>query len=247
MGSPLRTRTPTPELLRSRIRDLNLRLKGSSLELPVARLYRELAGRGLVIRPLVYLGDEWFSPEGECAISIPFYLAHPRLLRLEQEMSGEVEGERPADFMKLLRHEAGHCFEHAYSLSGRRQWRGIFGDARRAYRPETYRADPATTDFVYNLERWYAQAHPCEDFAETFAVWLNPRSQWKKRYAQWPSALRKLQYIDRLATELAAAPTPRAADEKHLDFRADRMNMTLGSYYRRRKSENFDVRLVTRP
>jgi hypothetical protein len=52
------------------------------------------------------------------------------------------------------------------------------------------------------LRLWYAQAHPDEDFAETFAVWLRPKSDWRKRYAGWP-ALKKLEYVDELMHEVA--------------------------------------------
>src|SRR5574341_1303894 len=54
------------------------------------------------------------------------------------------------------------------------------------------------TQFVRHLEGWYAQKHPDEDFAETFAVWLTPGSRWRMRYRNWP-AIRKLRYMDRIA------------------------------------------------
>ena len=57
---------------------------------------------------------------------------------------------------------------------------------------------------MLHLPAWYAQAHPAEDFAETFAVWLTPRSQWRRRYRGWP-ALQKLEYIDELMTALKGA------------------------------------------
>ena len=53
----------------------------------------------------------------------------------------------------------------------------------------------------HSLEGWYAQSHPVEDFAETFAVWLAPRSNWRAQYENWP-ALRKVEYIDRTMRRL---------------------------------------------
>ncbi len=59
--------------------------------------------------------------------------------------------------------------------------------------PQRYRARPGSRRYVHHLGEWYAQAHPTEDFAETFAVWLKPRSGWRKSYAEWP-AFHKLQH-----------------------------------------------------
>ena len=39
-----------------------------------------------------YLSDEWFTPDGATAIAIPFYLAHPRLAKLEEAQMLEIEG-----------------------------------------------------------------------------------------------------------------------------------------------------------
>src|SRR5262245_8701370 len=65
------------ELLALRICDLGVRIEHSELNPRIEQLYDELAARGVSLRPDCYLGDEWFSPEGVPAISIPFYLAHP--------------------------------------------------------------------------------------------------------------------------------------------------------------------------
>ena len=61
---------------------------------------------------------------------------------------------------------------------------------------------------MLNLANWYAQSHPIEDFAETFAVWLRPGSRWRSRYADWP-ALRKLEYVDALMQEVDEQPLRR--------------------------------------
>lgn len=123
-------------------------------------------------------------------------------------MMFEVEGWTPVWCMKLLRHEAGHAFDHAYRLSSREDWRRVFGSPRATYQPYYYEIDRRSRAFVRNLPDHYAQAHPVEDFAETFAVWLNPASDWKRRYAGWPGALRKLRYVDRVMRELRKRRTP---------------------------------------
>lgn len=195
-------------LLDLRFCDLGLTLEGSWAEARVQELWVELAARDLKLKPHVWLSTEWFSPDGIPGIALPFYLAHPRLLRLERTMMLEAEGATREECMAILRHESGHCAQHAWRLHRRAEWRRLFGDTHRPY-PQVYRPNPASQRFVQHLRQYYAQAHPDEDFAETFAVWLTPRSAWKRRYADWP-ALKKLEYVDALMRELrGAAPAVR--------------------------------------
>ena len=190
-------------LLDLRFCDLNLSIEGTALEASVARLYGELESRGIRFRPHCWLAQEWFSPDGVPGFAIPFYLAHPRLMALERRFMREVEGGNRGWLMRILRHEAGHAIDTAYRLRRRRRWRELFGPASLPY-PDAYRPRPGSRRFVQHLETWYAQAHPTEDFAETFAVWLKPRSSWRREYVGWP-AYAKLEYIDEVATEIASA------------------------------------------
>ncbi len=190
------------QLLDRRFCDLRLSLRNSSIAPYVERLYRELASRGLKFRPHVWLADEWFSPDGVPGFAVPFYLAHPRLARLERKMMQEVEGGNANWLMRILRHEAGHALDTMFRLRRRKDWRQVFGKASKPY-PTVYRPTPTSKKYVLHLGHWYAQTHPTEDFAETFAVWLQPRSRWRQHYAGWP-ALRKLNYIDDLMTELTS-------------------------------------------
>lgn len=224
------------DLLKLRICDLELKLEDSDLEDRVRQLSSELAEKKLIFRPQIYLGDEWFSPEGMLAISIPFYLAHPRLKELEQRMMFDVEGGTPDWCQKLLRHEAGHCFDHAYRFSKRRKWRDLFGSPDVEYAPETYHPKPYSKGFVHHLDNWYAQAHPDEDFAETFAVWIAPGKDWKRDYRGWSGALKKLNYVDELAHEVGEKEPFR--EKGRPPFQAARMKTTLGKYYAKRKREN---------
>jgi hypothetical protein len=221
------------ELLAFRIRDLGVHVEGSELEPRIAELYDELGARGLRLRPPCYLGDEWFSPSGVPAIAIPFYLAHTRLKQLELHQMMEVEGGTPEWCAQLLRHECGHAFDHAYRFSSRRKWRAIFGSPDIDYEPETYRPRPYSKGFVRHLPNWYAQAHPDEDFAETFAVWLaTSREQWSARYHGW-KALEKLEYVDELMREATRkSPTVRGG-RRRAD--ASKMRSTLARYYGTRR------------
>ena len=122
-------------------------------------------------------------------------------MKLEKKMMLDVEGGTWSECMAILRHEAGHTLQHAYQLQRRRRWQQLFGPSSKRY-PRYYRPNPASRHFVQHLRLWYAQSHPDEDFAETFAVWLKPRSNWRTRYAGWP-ALKKLEYVDELMDEIA--------------------------------------------
>jgi hypothetical protein len=192
---------PTDRLMQLRLRDLGVTIENTWVADCVNKLYRELEDQHLRMRPHVWLSDEWFSPANVPGFAIPFYLTHPRLMRLERSELLEVEGGSRAECMRIMRHECGHAVQHAFQLHRRRQWQRLFGKSSTRY-PESYRPNPASKKYVQHLRRWYAQSHPDEDFAETFAVWLKPRSDWRRRYAGW-RALRKLQYVDQLMKELA--------------------------------------------
>ena len=161
---------------------------------------KELSDRGLNFPLHFYLSDEWFTPDGQASMAVPFYLAHPRLERLEKAQMLAVEGGEHEWCMRILRHEAGHVIDNAFKLRLREQRRRLFGSSKKPY-PEFYDPRPYSKSFVMHLDPWYAQSHPDEDFAETFAVWLTPESNWKARYAGW-RAIRKLDYMDSLMQSL---------------------------------------------
>jgi len=238
-GAALRRRPPLwwaelgdEELLDLRFADLGLKLDASPVAPALARLDRELAHRGFVFRPRFWFAEEWFCPDGIPGIAIPFYLGQPRLARLERRMMHEVEGGNARWLARILRHETGHALDNAYRLRRRRRWRESFGPASRPY-PQTYTPRFTSRHYVLHLGYWYAQSHPTEDFAETFAVWLPPRSAWRRDYAGWP-ALRKLQYVDELMAEIRARPAP---------VRSRRVVEALGSN-RRTLREHYDAKLA---
>src|SRR5438874_224087 len=195
---------PDEKLLDLHVCQLGIGIEGSTLEPRLAELDQDLQSRGLAgFHPHYWLSDEWFTPDGVPGVAIPFYLAHPRLEKLEFAQMLEVEGADPAEGLRILRHEAGHAIDNAYALRRRPTRRRLFGNPAIEY-PEYYTPKPYSKRFVQHLDHWYAQSHPDEDFAETFAVWLDPSSMWASRYAGWP-ARRKLDYMDRLMRELARA------------------------------------------
>jgi len=218
-------------LLDVRLCDLGLTIAGSWLEARIQVLHDELAVRGLEFRPHYWLSAEWFSPDGVPGVAIPFYLAHPRLMRLEKAQMLEVEGGTPEWCLKILRHEAGHAFDNAYRLRERRRRAEIFGRPSTPY-PDFYLPKPYSKSFVLHLDSWYAQSHPDEDFAETFAVWLKPDGDWRQRYADWP-ALRKLEYVDTVMRGLAGKP-PRVSTRRTVEP-LDRLKTTLRKHYARKR------------
>jgi hypothetical protein len=219
------------ELLRLRICDLKLKIAGTELEARIETFYAELAAKGIAFKPLCYLGDEWFCPEGCATIAIPFYLAHPRLKRLEEKMMMEVEGGTESWCMRLLRHEMGHVLNHAYLLEKDKRWQKLFGPASLEY-SESFRARPYSRRFVRHLDGYYAQSHPEEDCAETVAIWLTPGLDWRQQYKDW-KALEKLEYVDELMSKLAGKP-PLVFSKARMS-EASRLRSRLAIYYKRRR------------
>lgn len=219
------------QLLQLKLSHLPIRIENTWLQQIIEKLYSELAARGLAFRPPCYLGDEWFSPDGVAAIALPFYLTHPRLIQLEKKMIGEAEGEDPGEAMRLLRHECGHAFVHAFQLTKRKSWREVFGHPRKAF-SDYYKYRPYSKSYVRNLKNFYAQSHPEEDFAESFAVWLNPDEDWRTLYAGWP-ALHKLEYIESLVPSLGKKTV--RVKKAQFYFRLDSQNKRLDNHYRQKK------------
>jgi len=236
--APSWTRLSDEQLLSLRFCDLGLSIEQSPLKRRVARLYSELEARGISVRPHVWLSEEWFSPDGVPGIAVPFYLAHPRLEKLERHIMREVEGGNARWFMRILRHEAGHAIDNAYRLRRRKRWREVFGPASLQY-PHRYKARPGSRRYVHHLGQWYAQAHPTEDFAETFAVWLKPNSDWRRSYADWP-AFHKLNAVEELVSSLRGkrAPVRNKTRIEALDLNT----RTLADHYRGRLARNNQIR-----
>jgi hypothetical protein len=234
------------QLLSLRFCDLELSLRGTVVERHIDEIERDLARRGIRFQPHVWLSEEWFSPDGVPGLAVPFYVMHPRLIRLERRLMHEAEGGNSTWLTRILRHEIGHALDNAFRLRRRKAWRRVFGRASRRY-PDTYRPRPASQDYVLHLGRWYAQSHPTEDFAETFAVWLQPKARWRREYEGWP-ALRKLEFVDALMGELRGKLPP--VDNRNLLEPLHENRSTLREHYRLKlarynidRPEQYDRRL----
>ena len=219
-------------LLDKKISQLGLTLTNTPLQALVQQLHDELTAKGLVFHPPCHVGDEWFVPVGIPAIYVPFFLTHERLRKLERTMMLEVEGESPEWFMRLMRHEAAHAYAYAYQLTRKKKWQRIFGKTSADDTPEFYRPRPYSHSYVVHLDDWYAQSHPDEDFAETFAVWLTPGLDWRERFKGW-KALQKLEYVDELMRSLAGVMAPYQPGYREKDFNF--LNVKLKTYYAKKR------------
>jgi hypothetical protein len=218
-------------VLDKKVSELGLRVEGSPVEKYVQQLYHELERRGFrKFRPVCYLTDEWGCPDQQPVLGIPFYLADPKLRKLESAVDN-LEDER--QIMMYMRHEAGHVFNYAYRLYTTPEWRRLFGPFFRPYRDD-YRPVPFSKNFVRHIEGWYAQKHPDEDFAETFAVWLTPRSPWRRQYKGWP-AMQKLRYVERVAR--AVADVEPIVNTGEVDITPEDISDTVEQFYVRAGQE----------
>jgi hypothetical protein len=224
-------------LLQSKIEDLRLKIEGTYLEPIIGRLYAELEGAGIDLKPRVYLAEEWACPDGVPVIGIPFYLADPALTRIEDEMMDGVEAQSEHEILSYLRHEAGHAFDYAYKLHETDRWRALFGDMSLPYRDE-YAPLPFSRNFVVHIPAWYAQKHPDEDFAETFAVWLDPHSNWRERYRAW-GCYDKLLYVDAVVKEVGR--TPPVVSGADFDFASEQLAYSIADHYARSQPELTEV------
>lgn len=202
-------------------------LTGTRFQKEIDALYQDLENRGFAFRPHCWLSDCWFSPDGVPGFAIPFYLVHPRLMRMEKAHMLEIDGNSAETRMKLLRHETAHALANAFRLHLKQSWRRRFGRASKVY-PESYLPRPYSRNYVLHLDNWYAQSHPAEDWAETFAVWLDPNSRWREKYRDWP-AIKKLNYVDTLMKEIVGHSPP-VRSKKQIDS-ITTLRITLREYF----------------
>jgi hypothetical protein len=234
------------DLLNLKLMDLNLTIHDSLIEKRINKLYSDLERKGLEYKPHIWISDEWFTPDDIPGFAVPFYLLHPKLTRLEKKEMLEAEGEKESECIKILRHETGHAISHAYKLYNTSEWNRIFGKYNTNY-PLWYIPNPSSKDFVVHLNAWYAQAHPVEDFAETFAVWLNHNIKWERKYAGW-KALEKLNYVDNVMKRIKNKKPINC--KKQVYEPINKIKLTLKEYYERKKKfysfewpESYDLNL----
>jgi len=206
---PVEREVGLQKLLSTRVCDLQLESQDVLAEC-LAQVGAELRAKGMTFVPQYYLGDDDFwTTDRAISVNIPWYLANSILWQMVNDHLFEYTRD---EVLMYLRHETGHAVNYAFELWKRKDWTQTFGDFRRSYR-DVYNANPWSHDYVRHLHRagmyHYAQKHPDEDFAESFAVWLDPSSRWRRRYRDWQVAVTKLEYVDRIVDlEGACRGTP---------------------------------------
>lgn len=201
------------KLLTTRICDLELDIE-ETIKPYFNTLKKELKNHNITLWPDFYFGDEWGCVDKTISICIPFYFADEELKKIQGRII------KPKSFMKILRHETGHAVNYAYKLWKTKKWKETFGDFNKKYPNEyIHKVNPWSKSHVKYLHHLgedphYAQKHPDEDWAETFAVWLDPKSRWESKYKNWPTALEKLYYVDGAIKEIAGTK-PLNKKKKH--------------------------------
>lgn len=219
------------KLLTQRVGELDLRPADTVRECLI-QLRRELKSKRIAYFPHFYFGEEpWGCVDRTGSVEVPFYLANKTLRRVAERYHISYSKK---EIMMMLRHETGHAVNYVYKLWKRDDWKELFGKFHKRYQ-NFYNYDPYSKDFVRYLHYignpHYAQKHPDEDFAETFAVWLEPSSKWKWNYRAWDGALTKLQLLDRLFRK------ERIAERRPLRVRYDesesyrRIDTTIAEYF----------------
>jgi hypothetical protein len=222
-------------LFEAPIRDLKLAIDQTTLA-PILEEFRgELKAKGITrVIPRFHLSTEWGVPFGTVVIGIPFYLARPELTELHGEEVGHIEGLSRADTLRYLRHEMGHVINYAYKLYDDEAWVKLFGSITQPYL-EDYRPQPFSRRYVRHLPGWYAQKHPDEDWAETFAIWMTPGQDWQSEYSRWPSALAKLKYCD--ATMARLNQQDPLVTSTELDEDVGELKYSLKDFYKNQPAE----------
>ncbi len=201
------TDTQKLELLLTPLNRLGLTLDACPLKEAVRIVRADMKRVGLnKLQPHFYLSTGYGTVAGTTSIALGFYDCHPLL----NDLNAEFRGFRYSfdDVVNILRHEVGHAFSYAYKLYRRKDFRVMFnvkGNYFNTY-PVTdryvQRANPWSRDYVNPNGDYYAQKHPDDDFAETFGVWLQPRTNWRRIYKRYPGALRKLHFVEQIVHEL---------------------------------------------
>ena len=205
--------------------ELPTKISGTFLKL-IRRVEAEASRKSIRFRPDYYLGTGWGCVNKSISIEIPFWFQNETLTAIEDEMAYDgVENE--SEIKMGLRHEFGHALNYAYKLYLDQEWRRLFGNFNKKY-SDYYRFNPWSKRHVKHLPDYYAQKHPDEDWAETFAVWLTPGSNWRRVYSKTP-ALQKLLYVDRKMGEIGRTEPLNTRIKR--DAPIEKTKMTIREFY----------------
>ncbi len=236
------TETLKLELLNTPINKLDLGIEGTIFGQAIPVVKEELRRSGVTkLEPVFYISTGYGCIAGQPLIALGFYDFHPLLKELNQEFRHWRYSD--ADIFDLLRHECGHAFCYSYKLYRRKDFRELFdvhGHFFNTYpEKDTYNYNPWSRNYVNPNGDHYAQKHPDEDFAETFTVWLTPRSGWRSAYRRYPLALKKLRFADRLIKEIGRKPPPVAVDRSWMLEPYENIKLTVAQFMKAKPSRYY--------
>lgn len=227
------TETLKAELLHTPVQQLGLQMKDTIFAQAIPVVKEELRRAGITqLEPVFYISTGYGCIAGQPLVALGFYDFHPLLKDLNEEFRGWRYSD--SDIFDLLRHECGHAFCYSYKLYRRKDFRHLF-DVRGHFfntypEADEYDYNPWSRSYVNPNGDHYAQKHPDEDFAETFTVWLSPRSGWRKAYQRYPTALKKLRYTDRLVKEIGREPPHVETDPGWMLEPYEQVKLTVGEF-----------------
>ena len=195
-------------------------------------LTSELRDHGISFDFHIWVSDDWFCPDGVPGFAVPFYLFNKELFKIHKKEVGFVEGRSEREILMLMRHELGHAMDNAYGLRRIKERQNLFGSSKKDY-PESYQPQRYSKNYVHYLGDNYAQSHPDEDFAETFAYWLDPSKSWRLK-SMSPKLREKLELMDRMMDGVRRAK-PRLVNKFKVEA-IEKNSMTLKSFYKKRQS-----------
>lgn len=223
------------KILQTKLSNLELDINDSWLFPLISQIHRELTAIGIhKMRPIYYTGDEWFSPSNTPAVAIPFAILDPKISQIEKKIFGYLEGGQKFQALRLLRHEVGHAFDHAYKISDKKSFAKVFGPPTKRPIPESS-AKPYSRKFFHHVNRGYGQTHPCEDFAETFAYYLAKKGRIDlSESTNSRVAIQKIEYVKRAIGNYGCKQPYRMIKRPPKFYNIQFMDISIKSLYRQR-------------
>ncbi len=170
------------EVFQTPICDLTLSFEGNGLATAMNALRDEVRAKGLQFWPNWYFGDDDFwTTDRAISVNVPWFLGDD-IVRLAVASRGTQYTDD--DLLRILRHEYAHALLYAFEGWKHWHWVQAFGDFDKEYTEDWEPDASKDADFVAHLDRpgtggllHYAQKHPDEDWAETFATWIS--GEWQ--------------------------------------------------------------------
>jgi hypothetical protein len=226
--------TRKTELLSTRVCDLGLRTRGSLVGRCIDRAVEETRSFGIAFAPYFYLSDAYGCVQGTVNIGLGFWDADPLLREIYADKVRRRRDEM--DIVLLIKHEIGHAFCYGHKLFQLPEFRNVFGIRGNFFATypddNRYRYDPYSIDHVNPDGDHYAQKHPDDDFAETFATFLDRSGAWKDRYRGRLGALRKIAYVGRLVRTFGAQEPSIAPGDGLIDAPVEEIRRTVAQFFR---------------